>query len=302
MKDRYGREVKNLRISVTQRCNLKCIYCHREGEENGEEELTPGEIRKIVEIGTNLGIRKLKLTGGEPLMRKDIAKITKLVSPLVEEVSMTTNGVLLERHALELKKAGLRRVNISLDTLNEKLHQKLTGKRVLGDVLLGIKKALRVGLKPIKLNMVVTKLNYEEIEEMMEFCGKDYILQLIELEAPREEENGKLFKKYYYDLKPYERELERKALQVKEREMHRRRKYFLPTEVEVVRSMHNTEFCMNCTRLRHTSDGKLKPCLMRKDNLVDIITPLRKGASKKELLKLFEKAIYLRVPYWFYER
>jgi len=132
---------------------------------------------------------------------------------------------------------------------------------------------------------------------------KNAILQLIEIEVPREMEDSWFFKKYFYPLKPLEEKFGEIAVDVKERRMHRRKKYFIPTdygiaEVEVVRSMHNTIFCANCTRIRLTSTGHLKTCLLRRDDLVDILTPIRNNASDEELIEIFKRAILMREPYW----
>ncbi len=139
-------------------------------------------------------------------------------------------------------------------------------------------------LSPVKLNMTVMKgLNDGEIWDMVNFAAKTgTILQLIELEAPREMTETPFFRKYFYPLKPVEEKLEKLAVETRERRMHRRKKYFIPTEygiaeVEVVRAMHNTVFCANCTRLRVTSNGKFKTCLLRNNDLIDFVSTMRKG-------------------------
>ena len=302
--DRFGRPVTNLRISLTNECNLNCFYCHREGQTLNFEDMKPEEIERIVRIASQLGIKKVKLTGGEPTIRKDIVEIVRRIRPYVEDLSMTTNGTTLKLLAEPLKEAGLDRVNISLDTLDRKKYKEITGFDVLPQVLEGIDKAVKL-FHPVKLNMVVMKgLNDEEIWDMIDYAAqKNAILQLIEIEVPREMENSWFFKKYFYPLKPLEEKFEKIAVEIKERQMHRRKKYFIPTdygiaEVEVVRSMHNTIFCANCTRIRLTSTGHLKTCLLRRDDLVDIITPLRSGASDEELIGIFKKAVLMREPYW----
>jgi cyclic pyranopterin phosphate synthase len=302
--DRFGRPVTNLRISVTKRCNLNCFYCHREGQKEGEVEMTPEEIERIVKIASLLGIKKVKLTGGEPTIRDDIVEIVKRIRPYVEDLSLTTNGTVMYRLAEPLKEAGLDRVNVSLDTLDRKKYKEIAGYDVLPWVLRGIKKSVEL-FEPVKLNMVVMKgLNDNEIWDMIEYAAKiGAVLQLIEIEVPRELEDSWFFKKYFYPLKPLESEFEKKAVAIKERKLHRRKKYFIPTEygtaeVEVVRSMHNTIFCANCTRIRLTADGHLKTCLLRKNDLVDILTPLRNGASEEDVVNLFKRAISMRMPYW----
>ncbi len=266
--------------------------------------MTPKEIERIVKIGSRLGIKKVKLTGGEPTIRRDIVKIVKRIRPYVIDLSLTTNGTAMYKLAEKLKEAGLDRVNISLDTLDRDKYKKITGFDVLPQVLRGIEKSVKL-FSPVKLNMVVMRdLNHEEIWDMIKYAAETgTILQLIEIEAPRELEETEFFKRYFYPLKPLEEELEKRAVKIRERRMHRRKKYFIPqkhgiAEVEVVRAMHNTIFCANCTRLRLTSDGHLKTCLLRRDDLIDILTPLRNGASDGELIDLFKKAVRIREPYW----
>jgi len=298
--DSYGRPINSLRISLTQRCNFNCFFCHQEGEHSPGEELTADEIEVVVSVAAELGITKVKLTGGEPLLRDDIVEIVRRIAPYVEEVSMTTNASLLEEKACSLKEAGLRRVNVSFHTLNPDGFKEITGCSDEDLVRRGVEAALRCGLHPVKLNMVVMKgLNADEIPEMIGFSRETgTVLQLIEFQ---ELENGaKYYEKYHYDLKPVEAELENEAVRVEERELHRRRVYHLGdgAQVEVVRPMHNSRFCAYCTRLRLTSDGRLKPCLMRDDNLVPFVELVRAGEPRERLVEAFREAVARREPYW----
>ena len=303
--DRFARPVTNLRISLTQECNFRCFFCHREGQRFlAKNEMTPEEIERLVRIASRLGIRKVKLTGGEPTVREDIIEIVRRIKPYVRDLSMTTNGSRLKELAEPLARAGLDRVNVSLHSLKPEVYKKITGVDMLETVLDGIKEAVKY-LSPVKLNMTVMKgLNDGEIWDMIDFSAKTgAILQLIELEAPREMTETTFFRKYFYPLKPVEKELEKRAVKIRERRMHRRKKYFIPTdygtaEVEVVRAMHNTVFCANCTRLRVTSDGKFKTCLLRNDDLIDFLSAMRNGASDAELVDIFRKAVLKREPYW----
>jgi len=302
LKDPYGRPLESIRISVTQRCNLNCFYCHREGEDPSQKkEMTPEEIQKIVAIASSFGLGKVKLTGGEPLLRKDILDIVSRIheTPGIKEISMTTNGIFLSEYAYSLKKAGLARVNVSLDTLRAERYKQITGVDALKSVISGITKARDAGLHPVKVNMVLLEgLNKNEVSEMIDFAKKnDVILQIIELEAPLENE---FYKKHHASLDAVEQLLEEMAESITVRKMHHRKKYHLREggEVEIVRPMHNTEFCRHCNRIRVTSDGKLKPCLFRNDNLVDILGPIRKGASEETLKKLFLEAVKQREPYF----
>ncbi len=306
MKDRYGRPVNSIRISVTERCNLRCFYCHREGENySHNSEMTPKEMERILKIARMLDIRKVKFTGGEPLMRDDIVEIVRRASRLMDkDVSMTTNGTMLKKYASLLKNAGLMRVNISLDTLDREKYRKITGLNYLQDVIDSIYEAVKL-FYPVKLNFVLLKgINDDEIEKMIKFSADTgAILQVIELEVPVEKENLSFFQKYHLSPKFIEEHLEKIAEEIRYNELHHRKKFIFNfsgkrAEVEIVRPMHNSEFCMNCTRIRLTSDGKLKPCLFRNDNLVDILTPLREGANDDELLSLFKEAIMRREPYW----
>jgi cyclic pyranopterin phosphate synthase len=161
---------------------------------------------------------------------------------------------------------------------------------------------MRNSLLPVKLNMVVMKgINDYAIWEMAEFASNaGAILQLIELEADKKTWGHGLYKKYHFDFNGIERTLAEDSLRVEENEMHHRRKYLLPgdTEIEIVRPMHNTEFCAHCNRIRLTPDGKLKPCLFETSGLVDLIGPLRDGASTTKLKTIFKNAIKSRKPYW----
>nr|QEK15979.1 GTP 3',8-cyclase MoaA [Thermococcus aciditolerans] len=303
--DRFGRPATNLRISLTQDCNFRCFFCHREGQHfNASLELTPSEIERLVRVASRLGIRKVKLTGGEPTVRNDILEIVRRIRPYVVDLSMTTNGSRLKELAKPLAEAGLNRVNVSLHSLKPDVYRRITGVDMLDTVLEGIGEAVKY-LSPVKLNMTVMRgLNDGEIRDMVEFAAKTgTILQLIELEAPMEMTETRFFRKYFYPLKPVEEWLEEMAVETRERRMHRRKKYFIHTdhgvaEVEVVRAMHNTVFCANCTRLRVTSDGKFKTCLLRKDDLIDFATALRNGVSDGELVEIFRRVVLMREPYW----
>jgi len=275
-----------------------------EGEErlteNFAKEMTVDEIVRIVRLAAGLGIFKVKLTGGEPLMRKDVVEIVKGIAavPGLADVSMTTNGTVLAPLAKELHANGLKRVNISLPTLNGEVYNKLTGGR-LEDVLEGVEAAVEVGLYPVKLNMLILKgVNDDAVPEMVTFAKETgTILQLIELEPINI--SSAYYSANHKSLDEYEKLLKQKAVKVETRKyMQNRRIYHLPNvKVEVIHPTENTEFCMRCTRLRVTSDGKLKPCLMRNDNLVDILTPMRNGVDDQELIELFKLANQKRQPY-----
>lgn len=301
--DNCGRPLLNLRIAITQRCNFRCDYCHKEGEEcsRGDcEEMTVDEIVHIARVAVSLDISRIKLTGGEPLMRKDLCEIVKGISeiPGLRDFSMTTNGSLLAFEAERLRTCGLKRVNISLPTLNREAYHKLTDGN-LEATLSGVKTAVAAGFNPVKINMVVLEgINVDAVPEMMDFAKQTgVILQLIELDPVNVDDD--YFSIYHKFLDEYDEMFKRQALKIETRKfMHNRRVYHLPDmTVEVVHPTENREFCAHCTRLRVTSEGKLKTCLMRNDNLVDILSSLRRGASDEELRGLFIQANKIRVPY-----
>lgn len=298
--DPYGRKVTGLRISITDRCNLSCMYCHNEGAECCTcgpvgNEMSPELICSIIREAAKFGVRKVKFSGGEPLFRKDFEDILACLPPL-KEVSATTNGILLEKRAKTLKAAGLDRINVSMDSLDPEKYRKITGAPpgTLEKVIRGINSAVEAGLTPVKLNMVLLKgINENEIDEMMDFIrpykGK-VILQLIELMNIDPE-----LSKYTIDSKTLEKSLDERASEVRVRHLHHRKKYMIDgVEVEFVRPMDNSEFCAHCSRLRVTADGKLRPCLLVHDNLVDI-----GGAnSPEEIEKLLRLAVSRRKPYY----
>jgi cyclic pyranopterin phosphate synthase len=289
LRDAFNRPVSNIRISLTKQCNLACIYCHREGEKDAQEQLSASEIAEILAVSAKFGIRSVKFTGGEPLLRPDLLEIVRSVPPGMES-SLTTNGTLLAGLARDLKTAGLKRVNVSLDSLNRDTYRKITGVDKLPDVLEGISAAREAGLTPVKLNMVVLEgINEQEVDDFLAYVrGKrDLVLQLIELMNFNNCE-------YHGDLNGLEQGLALRSKQIVTRRMHHRKKYCLDgAEVEVVRPVHNTEFCAFCNRLRVTSDGKLKPCLMRTDNHIDI-----RGRHGTELEDLFRQAVAAREPFY----
>jgi cyclic pyranopterin phosphate synthase len=292
--DNYGRVIKSLRISITKKCNLKCIYCHQEGENQAfAQEMTPETIARIVTAATEFGVDKVKFTGGEPLMREDFEGILAGL-PDLKNISATTNGVLLSHRAISLADSGLDRVNVSLPSINKEHYGAITGSpNMLPRVIQGIDAAIDAGLTPVKLNMVILKgINHSEIDDAINFIGRydgSVILQLIELMNFRD------ISRFMVDIDSVEKMLESRASRVIEREMHRRKKYFIDgVEVELVRPIDNSLFCASCNRLRVTSSGKLKPCLMRNDNLIEI----NDGASVEEIKELLRKAVLRREPYY----
>ncbi len=295
--DAFGREVTDLRVSVTKRCNFACVYCHDEGlgpvarpsSAHGDE-VTPAEVERLVRVGRSLGIRSVKFTGGEPLVRPDLEEILDRTVRHIPDVSLTTNGSMLERRAPALRAAGLKRVNVSVDSLDPAEFREIR-RGSLAPVLRGVRAALDLGLKPVKLNLVVLRMTLDNIPGMIDFVrGEDGLrLQLIQFmpEYNRHPE-------WMVDIRSVRAWLEAHASQVLVREMHHRRVYqFDGAEVEVVDPVDNAEFCLNCHRIRVTHRGELKGCLNRNDDLV----PTR-GLDDAQLLDAFRRVITRRVPYY----
>ncbi len=288
--DAYGRTINSLRISLTNRCNLKCIYCHHEGETRDIKiEMTARTVANIVRASKTFGISKVKFSGGEPLMRDDFEDIIAAL-PELKDISATTNGIFLASRTQSLADSGLSRINISLPSLSPEKYRKVTGGDI-SRVLAGIDAAVEC-LAPVKLNMVLLKgINDNEIEKMMDFIRKyegKVILQIIELM------DFQKAAKYKVNIAEVEKFLESKASDIKERAMHRRKKYYIDgVEVELVRPIDNSHFCANCTRLRVTCDGRLKPCLFRNDNLVDV-----NNKEPQEIVELMKLVMNKREPFY----
>jgi len=305
IRDSFGRKFNGLRVSVTQKCNLNCPHCHREGQRKAIIEMSPSEIGEIVSVASSLGASKVKITGGEPLLRDDICDIVSAIRPNIREISMTTNGILLAEFADSLKSAGLDRVNISLHSLSGDNLNLISGKDYLEEVKTGLEAASKASLGPIKLNMVVLRgINDNEIWQMARFsAAHGAILQLIELASDRSGCNSEFFTKHHFSLGELESKLAAESSSISYNELHRRARYALDVDgaqvnVELVRSMHNTSFCANCTRLRLTSDGRLKGCLYENGNSPNMLGALRSGATEEQLRMLFCDAISVRKPYW----
>src|SRR6266550_2380511 len=295
--DAFGRGVTDIRISVTKRCNFGCIYCHDEGlgpvlkpRMPHEDEMSVEEIERLLRIAREYGIRSVKFTGGEPLIRLDMEEIVDRAVRQIPDVSMTTNGSMLAKRAEGLRSAGLKRVNVSIDSLDPAAFREIR-KGELAPVLLGIDTALRVGLKPVKLNLVVFKQTLPHIPAMIEHIsrGDGLKLQLIQFmpELVGQQE-------WMVDIDSLKKWLELRADQVLVREMHHRRIYlFNGAEVEVVDPVYNAEFCMNCHRIRVTHQGELKGCLNRNDDLI-----ATRGLDDDGVRDAFLKVVANRVPYY----
>ena len=307
MRDRYGRDVTDLRISLTQRCNLRCVFCHMEGQHVSDEELSPGEITAAVEAAVRLGVDRVKLTGGEPTLRSDIVEIVRRLSPLVDEVSMTTNGLLLSRLAGPLREAGLARVNVSLPSLDRETYRELTGVDGVESAIAGIRAAAAAGLAPIKLNVVALDGetdSADSVDRLVSFAQDvGAWVQLIEFENVSGRVDPQVYRSLHSELGKLSATAAAKAFARSENRLHRRPRYTFdangrPVTVEVVQPVENPAFCMACTRLRLTSDGHLKGCLMTNRGLVDLRPLLRPTPDAAGLVRAFDRAIAVRAPFF----
>ena len=288
MKDSFGREITYLRISVTDLCNLRCRYCMPDGicQKRHEDILSFEEIREIVEAAASLGIRKIRITGGEPLVRRGCVDLCKMVSqvPGIEEVDMTTNGILLEQYAQDLKQAGVNRVNISLDTMDPEKYRDITGGGSLDAALSGIRAAFDAGLTPVKLNTVlIGGFNDDEIPSFADLTRTMSLeLRFIEL-MPM----GGVFGKEAY--LPVQTVLDRiPELQPIPDQEGVARLYTLPDgkgRIGLISPL-SRHFCGTCNRLRLTSEGNLKPCLHSDQEI-----PVR-GKHGQELKDVLRNSVY----------
>ena len=300
--DPYGRPVRELRITVTKACNFRCIYCHREGEiPRRPYELSPEEIEQIVRVAVSLGVRRIKLTGGEPLLRQDILEIIRRLSLVVgiEEISLVTNGFYLADMAPELKEAGLSRVNVSLSTLDPAKYRLLTGVDGLSRVLKGIERAVDAELNPVKINYVYLRgLTEDDFWSLAEYAASTgvSVLRVIEYHEPFPLSEN--FQRFHADLSSLIEELEKASVKKEVRDLQNRPIYYLPSglAVEVVKPMFNPSFCAACNKLRLTSDGWFKPCLLRCNGLVDAVRGLARGPEGIRTALL--EAVRRRAPFF----
>lgn len=296
--DAYGRHVSDLRVSLTDRCNFHCVYCHNEGlgdtrgpSDPAAGEMTADEVVRLLRVAREFDVTRVKLTGGEPLLRRDLEEIVSRVSPFME-VSLTTNGSLLASRALALKDAGLARVNVSIDTLDAR-HFRTVRRGSLEPVLAGLEAALGAGLAPVKINTVLLDATLGELPELVDFVAQRSGLHLQLIEVMPEIRTDMMPRRV--DLDKVRAWLQARAARVEQRTMHHRHVYHLENgaTVELVDPVGNAEFCANCHRVRVTHDGQLKGCLNRLDDYV----PTR-GLDDEGLRAAFRKVVAERVPYY----
>lgn len=299
MLDRFGRNIEYLRISVTDRCNLRCIYCMPEkgiSSISHEEVLRYEEIIKLVKIATELGINKIRITGGEPLVRKDLVSFIALLREIdeIKDISLTTNGIFLERYLDNLISAGLNRINISLDSLNPKIYKKITRRGNLDDVMKGLKKAIKSSIRPIKINVVVMKNLNDNLKDLAKLSMKETVhVRFIEYMPIMgiEKIRGLTEEEMLNELSKYGELIKTKNPFGYGPATYYKYKNAKGTIGLICSNSHN--FCDKCNRLRLTSDGRLKPCLFGEEE-VDIKTMLRNNASDNILKEAFKKAIYIK--------
>lgn len=301
MEDSFGRTIDYLRVSVTDRCNLKCIYCvPKTGVKHIHESgiLSSEEIARFVSIVNRFGLRKVRLTGGEPLLRPDIVRLVSLIKATgIRDLSLTTNGIRLADMAEDLKKAGINRVNVSMDTLDPEKYRAITRGGDIHRVLEGIRKAEEAGLYPVKINVVpMPGLTDDEIREFASLTfEKDYHIRYIEfMRMGRYEASGRTGYLTKREIMDRVSDLGR-LVPLAFRGGGPSRNYRIEGARGVVGfiSPVTEHFCRSCNRLRLTAAGKLRPCLFSNVEL-DVRTLLRSGAPDKELDKLFQRAVIVK--------
>ncbi|OIQ60007.1 cyclic pyranopterin monophosphate synthase [Moorella thermoacetica] len=302
MQDTFHRQINYLRIAITDRCNLRCRYCMPATGvplKGHQDILRLEEIVTLARVAAGLGITRIRLTGGEPLVRKNVVTLVRELAaiPGLEEISLTTNGIFLGTMAFSLKEAGLKRVNISLDTLKKDRYRYITRCGNITSVWQGILAALAAGLTPVKLNVVITRgFNDDEILDFARLAREEPLhIRFIELMpigtaaasgagyVPAEEIMGRISR--IYPLEPLP-DLATSGPAVNFRLDGGR------GSVGFITAMSN-HFCSRCNRLRLTADGKLRPCLYW-DGEIDIKGPLRAGAPEAELAAIFTRAVSLK--------
>ena len=302
--DRYSRIIDYLRISITDRCNLRCIYCMpQEGvvHKAASEILSFEEIIRLVRVCTAIGVSKIKISGGEPLARKGCPELLEsLINlPKIKDVSLTTNGVLVKKYIKELKNAGLKRMNISADTLNARKFRRIAGSGELGDVLNGIDAAIEDGFF-VKLNVVMMKgINDNEILEFAKFAlKKKLVIRFIELMPMID--NRLLSRDFYLSCEAVKNRLQslgRLTPVYAESFGNGPAEYFRIGDLSLVVgfiSPISCKFCSSCNRIRMTSAGMLMPCLASSDGF-DLKGHLRQN-KEEDILALLNKAILGKPP------
>ena len=299
--DSFGRKIDYLRISITDHCNLKCYYCTPfSGRDHlsRTQILSYEELLKVAKAAAHCGITKIRITGGEPLVRKGVVEFCRMLSEIdgLNSLALTTNGIYLEEMAEPLFNAGVRRINISLDTLRPERFEKITGYNRLPRVLAGIRRAEQIGMQPIKINTVVMRgINDDEIEDLARLTlDKPYHVRFIELMPTDSSAYG-----YYESLFIPVEEFMKKINQVDRVKIEPTTDSYgparlckLPGAIGKVGFIApiSWHFCGSCNRLRLTADGKIKTCLFSQEE-IDIKAPLRTGALQNDIINIFRQAV-----------
>jgi len=299
--DRYGRNINYLRISLTDKCNLRCVYCMPEDMtfRPRQELLQDDEILRLVNIFAELGFNKIRLTGGEPTVRANFVEIVRRISntPGIETLAMTTNGLLLDKLAQPLAEAGLQRVNISIDTLNQQKFKKITRWGEVKQVLSGIRAAEEAGLG-VKLNCVVIR-DYNDQEDVVDLARltlyQEWQVRFIEMmpfgEVTDFQKAGIVAEE---DLRQTISDALGNLTAINDGQLDGEARLYrldgAPGTLGFISSV-TQPFCASCTRVRLTADGRLRLCLLR-ENEVNLLDPLRAGASDEELKEIITRAIW----------
>jgi cyclic pyranopterin phosphate synthase len=305
LEDGFGREVTGVRISLTDRCNFDCVYCHNEGlgdtrgpMEPADDEMSTDDVVRFLEVAAEFDVDSVKFTGGEPMLRDDLEEIVRR-TPDSMETSLTTNGTFLPERADDLVDAGLERVNVSQDALSPKAFREVTKSAAYDDVMAGIDAALDAGLDPVKLNMVVFEKTAGYVPEMVDHVAENDGLQLQLIEYMPELAGRP---EWAIDIGRVHDWLGEQADRVEQREMHGRNRYWVSPDdseatatgmVEIVDPVGNADFCANCHRVRVTHEGYLKGCLNRNDDLKSM-----GEMTKPEIRETFRETVDERVPYY----
>ena len=297
--DKYNRQLNYLRLSITDRCNLRCVYCAPGGmvpKLSHEDILRYEEILRIIKIGVRLGIKKVRLTGGEPLVRNGVydfmAELVKVDG--LSDVSLTTNGVLLKENISKIEAAGIRRINISLDTLNREKFRLISGYDHFDKVWDGIEKAYSMGFNPIKLNVVALKgYNDDEFLDLarLSFSYPFHIrfIEYMPIGNPQMKDRDYILADDIHSHLSALGKLEPIQKHLLDGPAERFRFEGAKGEIGFIRPM-SRHFCRACNRLRLTANGQLRPCLLS-DKQVDMKACLRSGCSDRELINIFIKAV-----------
>jgi len=297
--DRFGRTIEYLRVSVTDRCDLRCAYCIPEGFKDFEEPehwLNFAELERLLGLFAGLGMKRVRLTGGEPLLRRNLVDLCGRIAglPGIEDLSLSTNATQLARMAGDLKRAGVTRLNVSLDSLRPETVERINGRPVLGKVLDGLTAASAAGFAPIKINMVAMQDNADEIDAMVAFClERGYVLRLIEL-MPMGDTARRMG---YVDLQPVKARLQARFGLIDTLFPGGGPARYLGTpdgrfSVGFITPI-SQHFCETCNRVRLTVDGILHLCLGQEERM-DFRSLMRGGASDAEIVAAIRLAIELK--------